>query len=392
MSRTSAAFSAAAAWLVFTVAGAAWACPPPRCYGGWFFPPVPGASPEEVAVPANIGGVVLQPLYDGAVPSSLPPSSFGLRRVDGTAPGEVAVRSARFDDAHLLIPTTPLAAGGLYEVVAPDLCMTPSGPPPDPMPRQARFRTAAAAVVPTSVGRLRAQPAARGSLAVASISGSCTGLVDAVSVDVVVELSDEAAAWSHALWFETWVDGVRWSPRMSLPLAPAPGASWVGRGKDRLYRTCATADPGAERGLAEGAHRVVIRARVPGHDRTLETPALDVELRCGAGSSPDGGGTTVDAAPAARDGAAPPDAGAVIADGGSSDSTADRPLDLVGEVGADRAGGENGVSPAGTGGCGCTTGSGSGGVGAAPTVVVVALAWRARARRRRAGRQRRPAL
>ena len=80
----------------------------------------------------------------------------------------------------------------------------------------------------------------------------------------------------------TLVDGEPWHARSSLPLRPAPGASWTGRGTDRIYTVCTPADSThvASHNLAEGDHEVSMRASLPGTSLDLVSDVVPASLRC----------------------------------------------------------------------------------------------------------------
>lgn len=81
---------------------------------------------------------------------------------------------------------------------------------------------------------------------------------------MTVALDAATAPWADLLFYTTEVDGKRWSALAHEVDRTPIGASWKGRGRDVIYAACAAPGGGGRSGLAEGKHRVVIKAKLLG--------------------------------------------------------------------------------------------------------------------------------
>lgn len=252
------------------------ACSPPFCNFGT---QIPG---DMSIVPANLPGIFW--LTDDGVAAT--PESVRLYRVSDSqeVPLELTSLGGGLHDIKLLEQLAPDQA---HALVLGSECIG-TGLADDTAP-VFELMTAAASPLPDALGDLVASGLMHGPLELATTNGGCSEPVESAYVDVTLELAPAAVPWRDVLVFETWVDGQPWSPSDFLPLPPPPGESWLGRGVDRVYATCAPGDV-VDPGLSEGKHKVVIRARIPGGDVVLASPPIDVQLTCSdVGTSSSGG-------------------------------------------------------------------------------------------------------
>lgn len=147
---------------------------------------------------------------------------------------------------------------------------------------QVSFEVGPKADPPKDLGKLSAQQAQRGVLKVGTASGSCSTEEQAAWIDVELDLSPSAKPWSSLLEYSTLVDGKPWQKSDSINVGPPHGQSWLGRAKDRIYVLCPR-EFGFP-GVTEGEHEVVMQARLGGGN-VLSTPALRIDLRCGASAA-----------------------------------------------------------------------------------------------------------
>jgi MYXO-CTERM domain-containing protein len=100
------------------------------------------------------------------------------------------------------------------------------------------------------------------------------------------------------------VDGATWSPSASILSSRAPGASWEGRGFDRIFSVCrlegAFPQPPSY-DLPQGARQVEIRATLPGANLAIATSTRTVTLACPPVLPPAGDAST-DPLPATDEG------------------------------------------------------------------------------------------
>lgn len=331
----------ACATLGLAVTSRARACSARPCFAGSVWPP--GGS-----VPVNQMQLYYEPPSDYASPGDAGVALPRLYRVTGSMRQLVPVELAGAYRPYVVVPQVPFEPGAEYALEAePPTCDAGA-------PLAARFVVTPARPLPTQLGALRAA-SKRGPLQVAA-SGSCTATVDAAYADLTVELDQAAEPYADVLRYTLIVDDM---PRNPFQTAVH---RWTRppQGTDRVYAACALPYPGAVLSgqLSPGAHRVRMRATLPTDSdggAALETPELQIELRCDAadgGSANDGGrgqdvatkldsgmpadgaahalppGTRLDAGPASdRDDASttetPPRDDMTNAEAGSNDASAD---------------------------------------------------------------------
>lgn len=129
--------------------------------------------------------------------------------------------------------------------------------------------------------RLRVRKSSEDRVQVATYAGSCFEAPLAVQVEIEMELPTEVEPFRDQLYYETTIEGSEpWTPTRNLCAAVVPGVSWVGSARDRIYVLCEEGRPIRGPSLAEGTHRVSMRASLPGTDFEITTPAETIELRC----------------------------------------------------------------------------------------------------------------
>lgn len=243
------------------------ACSAPACWPGAFLPA------EGVQVPANLPGIVWQPTASN-LGDPAEATNVVLATADApTTPLPFTAMPLGTAGAYVLVPDAPLAPGTAYVVRDGNACGDTLGP-------TTSFTTAGDAPLPSSLGTIYTSYT-RGPLEVGTSSGSCSTEVDAAIVDLELELDAGALPWRDALVYETFVDGQPWRATASINVRSAPGTSWVGRGKERLYRVCSAQDTSVGEGLTAGPHEVTIVATVPGSSVVVATQTATVDLSCG---------------------------------------------------------------------------------------------------------------
>lgn len=267
------------------------ACSPLQCWPGAFVPS------QGSTVPASAEALYWRPM-SGQV--EIDPAS--VRLVTGGEP--VAITTTELPNGDYLIePTLPLVAGAEYRLEDTTECGG-SGVADGP---QATFTATAAVPLPATLGSIAATAPVRGALTLGTASGSCSSEADVVSTTVSLTLDTLTEPWRHVLHYTTYVDDQVWARSSNILASTAPGASWVGRGSDRLYSVCSTDDTGVGDGLSEGPHDVRIEATLPGTSIALVSSTITVELDCDPDGDGDGDDTTDGDDTAADDGAPDPD-------------------------------------------------------------------------------------
>jgi hypothetical protein len=258
---------------------AAEACDAPECVGGFFVP-------ERGTVPASLQNLLWIPRQADGSLEIVDSGDVELRRLDDDEGVVVPVTVwDRIAGGILIQPAWPLEAGQSYALRGRNLCEGTGAF--DETATFATFDVGPPVPFPGSLGNLVVDgPSETGSLELGD-GETCSVVVDAVWVDVVLDPTPEAEAWWDALLFETLVDGMPFSPDV---IEPAPGESWVGRGWDRLFALCGPEMRGAPPGLPEGTHRVRLRATAADGNALIETPEIEIVLDCDAGENGAGPG------------------------------------------------------------------------------------------------------
>ena len=284
------------------------ACSGSTCTAPEFFP-------ARGQVPANLPAILYWPVADRGFPRSDPPW-FGLRFVRITDTGfedvpfrvengdELTARWLGLDDdfpAMRIIPSAPLQPGSQYALWS-DTCAGEASPMPPrasaPTNRaglqspagaeRAVFEVVAEAPLPTALGPIELGALAKGAV---TFGGGASCSQSRETAYVTAQIDFDAGVWANALAFRTIVDGQTYRPIEQDFAPPGYGASWTGRGSDRLAVICDVQGP-----LTEGTHTLQFEARVAGSDDILTTAPVQFELSCdpdvidpGSGCSSTGG-------------------------------------------------------------------------------------------------------
>jgi hypothetical protein len=270
-------FLAAITSLVAAARTDADACSPPQCWPG-FFAPDNGAT-----VPANLPVLRWSPMF-GAFTSTTDPGQVVLARAAAPSTPLPFTATKLQDGTYHLVPSQPLTPGTAYVLTDQSTCGSGTMTGPSVM-----FQVAAAAPLPTSLGTLAQTSTLVGPLQISTASGSCSSQVEARQIRIELQLASDASPWRDALHFETLVDGQPWRASESINSTLPPGASWRGRGVDLLYLVCKTDDLTISKGLAAGAHEVVMRATLPGSGVVVQSSPLSVTLDCASDGKPGDG-------------------------------------------------------------------------------------------------------
>lgn len=250
------------------------ACSPPLCTRGAFLPG------NGATIPSNAPGLYWRPTHDWRAGTQPDPKAVRLTTTaDPTTPLPFTATALQNGD-YVIVPGMPLVQGTSYVLEDPTVC--------DVGTVKQTFTVGAAAGLPEALGAVQLiGHGSRGKIDVASFSGSCSTEIDVTSIGIELAPSAELAPWMPLLLFETIVDGQAWQIQPSIGARPAPGASWKGKGKDLLFRTCVDNPDASFTGMSEGGHQVAFRATLPNGASALVTPAQAVELMCDDPIDPD---------------------------------------------------------------------------------------------------------
>lgn len=262
------------AWLLTPTS--AHPCPPPDCERVGYFGVDDGAE-----IPPNTEGIPWAPdsSDDGDFPHPQDEHVRLLRDPDGDA-AEVDARVERLDEfPWLVVPDEGFESDESYELQA----ACPRYDAEEGAFQTVRWTTAdAPADPPEQLGSLRVDAEELTDATVAA-SPDCSVEAPLYVVDLAVEFADGAVPWEGVLQFETRVtdggDTQKWRPSTTLAREHAPGASWMGRGVDRLYTHCGDYE-GVVDGLDPGSYEVRFSAAIPGEDDSLESDSVEVTLDC----------------------------------------------------------------------------------------------------------------
>ena len=238
-----------------------------------------GVVPGGGSIPAGLAGIVWASSGEGDRPGEA--GDFALFRIDGGRRTRVRLashpRAAVELEGQLLVPEGGFVPGARYAYAVGARCTHTPGP----VKFEGELVVAPEAPRPTRLGVLRAAPARRGVVEVGTSIGSCSVHEDVAYVDVELAVDPAAEPYREAFFYETWVDGQRYLASSSIGIAPPLGASWVGRGADRIYTLCREHSAGFP-GVSAGRHTVELRARVLGEGEPIASAPLDFALDCTA--------------------------------------------------------------------------------------------------------------
>jgi hypothetical protein len=258
------------------------ACSPPPCWGGAF---VPG---NHGRVPANAPALFWRPMFVYDDRTSHPANVVLTSAADPTTPLPLTAQPFGFSD-FLFVPGAPLPPGD-YVLTDHTACeeFGIAGP-------QVAFTVGPAAPMPSALGALTAAPEGVQQIELSTSLGSCSVQTPVAAAQIQLTPSDAALPWLDVLHFETWVDGKPWTYSPSSVAVVPPGASPLGRARDRVFHVCASMDDTVGKGVEEGKHVVTMRATLPGSTQVVMSSSVEVTLQCNtptgdppAGDSPSG--------------------------------------------------------------------------------------------------------
>jgi len=262
------------------------ACQPPSCVPGILYP--------DGAVPANLPGLVWDPVLDrfSDAKSGFDASDITFRRLPEGTDLDAGREEAGADSGspvsfsfmeqpsggYLIRLDAPLEPGAIYRVEGTTFCwMGPTQP--------VILRAGPVAALPTSLGSLAASAPTIRKLTVATYAGSCIVDISAAAADISIALATDAKPWGNALLYSTLVDGQPWRPAGSLAGFSTLGSSWVGRARDLVYSPCHSTDGGPlllTTDLPQGRHTVQMVATLPGSSWEARSDTVEVDLECEA--------------------------------------------------------------------------------------------------------------
>jgi hypothetical protein len=243
------------------------ACSPPQCWPGSFVPK------DGATIPANAPGFYFRPSESGS------PGDPSLVRLTAASDPTTSIPFTAVPQPNgdfVLVPDVPLVEGETYTLEDRALCNNAT--------LHSTFTAGPAAPLPTSLGTV--ELIGHGNYAdldLATVSGSCSTRVEATVLQIALSESASAAPWKDLFLYETLVDDQPWVNQASIAVRTTPGESWVGRGKDLLYRVCQLSSDAYYQGLPVGGHEVRFRASLPGASpmtASLATPKQAFEIMC----------------------------------------------------------------------------------------------------------------
>lgn len=256
------------------------ACSIPACTQGFFVP-----AGIHSQAPANIPGLYWRPMR--SYEDIGDPKNVVLTNVaDPGTPLAFTVQPMTGGDL-LIVPSAPLVPGERYLISDRNQCEITHQLGPDDT-----FTVGPAAPLPTDLGTLSVISAGIEQMSLAVHDGSCSSNAVVAQTSIQVEPSAAAAPWMDALHFQTFVDGKPWSYESIITQPPPPGASEMGRARDRVYEICSSDNAlltPTGSGLTPGKHIVTVRATLPGSSQVATSSPLEVKLDCNGVSEP---GTT----------------------------------------------------------------------------------------------------
>lgn len=261
------------------------ACSAPPCWPGALVPA------NDTTVPANLPAIYWRSSREN-IGDFLPnPTNVSLVEVDSSSAAVPLHAVSLQNGDHLLMIGEVLTPGKNYRLVDTTTC---SFGHPDGI--HVTFQATDAATFPGSLGEIVVSNEGIRTINIGTYSGSCSTSIEADVASIEVELSEEAELWRDVLHFSTYVDGQLWWTSHSILASHAPGSSWIGRGRDRLYRICDSNDDWAFSGLSAGTHEIIVEATLPGTTIKLTTAPTTVTLSCDNETIPEpDGGTSKDA-------------------------------------------------------------------------------------------------
>lgn len=252
------------------------------CSGPAHFVPGDGAT-----VPVNLPAIYWRPRPDDPSPAA---SQVTLTTAaDPATPLAFTATMVPERRSFLLVPDAPLVVGTQYVLTDATTCPNTTTAPPV----RASFTVGPAAPLPTTLGVLAVSDLPPRTTSIATHGGGCSTGATVISAAVTVDFATapEATPWRDVLHYQTYVDGAVWQPTASILSSPPPGASWEGRGFDRVFSVCRLEGAFPQQpsyDLPQGEHQVQLRASLPGAEVAIQTSTRAVTLMCPPVLPPDG--------------------------------------------------------------------------------------------------------
>ena len=261
--------------------------------------------PRAGKVPANITAIGWEPGYDVSAPAdagagALPPlPRFECRAANGST------HTVRFEALpkerpdHLKL-SEPLIAGERCTITSGIECTAEDQP--KYLNGRAEFDVIEAQPVP-ELGLIAVTGSKIATVDVAA-NASCSEPIRSCTVNTSLEWTDSNTAWRDVMLFETIVDGEPFAIWHDQIVANELGGLYRGRERDVVFAPLDEIPENVHdfRQLDLGEHTLAIRARLPGSNVIMETPAVTIQLDCGPKARPplaqnvvegDGGGCAV---------------------------------------------------------------------------------------------------
>lgn len=145
--------------------------------------------------------------------------------------------------------------------------------------RTAQFRAVGAVQGARNLG-LETDAVERRRISLSHSGGGCSSAGPAGVRNVRPAHATETELVSGAMMMEMFVDGQRYRPYPSLCAQEPPGSSLFGRNTHQLIVACEGAYLEGDALLEPGAHRVEMRASLPGTDIEFDTRPVNVRVYC----------------------------------------------------------------------------------------------------------------
>ncbi len=257
-------------------------------------------------VPSNAPGVAWHPGWPSPANGG---TGFQLLAMDGTTVSAALTGDPWTSGAYVLTPSAPLTAGADYRVRYDERCDFPNivDAGPNGAPMEQSFHIGPVAALPSALGSASVRRSVQ-SISVPSSSGQCFTTIDAVVVEVLVQIAPTLEPFLPIAQFRASVDGSPAAPTTYGSITPT--ANVVAR----LHAACGARKQGDDNGPALGVHQVTVDAHLAGAP-ALPSVTLSVPFVCT--DTPDGGDVTPDASADA----ALADAASTGDGGGANDAT-----------------------------------------------------------------------
>jgi hypothetical protein len=231
---------------------------------------------DGAAVPANLPALVYAPAGASAM-AAITSDGFELLDPAGNRVAVAFERTAPDLGAYYVRPMAVLVEGEVYRIRYPQPACASSAPT-----AERTFTATKATPTPSSLGTAAMTGHSLQNLTVWTYSGTCSTEILAALAHVTVQPSAELRAYLAMATVQALVDGR--SVSMLNYQAPTPN----GTIEFDVYGACTAKDPGADRGLGAGKHKVELRAHVAGETIDPLPIWTDIDIDCDAAASGSG--------------------------------------------------------------------------------------------------------